>query len=437
MKDISRRDFLKYVGAGAAGILAARAKALGISGDDPARDASRVIECYHENATQGSTINQPVVQSMMDESVKALTGIPDVGEAWKSLFPGITQSSTVSIKVNCINRYLSTHPEFVACIVDGLARMQVGGTSFKRNNVIVWDRTNSELTNAGYTIYAGSDPDTSRCFGTDQSGIGYDSSNPLNCNGRTENPSKILSQMSDYVINAGCLKDHSMAGMTFTLKNHIGSVHNAGGMHGNGDCDPEVPACSAQIRDVLTPADKQKLFLVDGLFGIYTGGPGGQPQFNPKLLVMSQDTVACDYHSQSLVNAERVNRGRSAKYASHITTASQSPYNLGTTDIELIQLQNVGIGSPGRVRVDNGLSASPDPFRASTLVTFSLRQAGRVELDLVNAAGRRAASVTRGRLDAGTHRVRLNTPNRLAPGAYFLRLKAEGATRQRRVTVLR
>jgi hypothetical protein len=435
MNDISRRDFLKYVGAGAAGLLAARARALGIGKDSFPLDPSTVVECFHESATSGSTINETIVQMMVDESVKSLTGITDVGEAWKSLFPGISQSSVIGIKVNCINYRLSTHPEVTRCIVNGLGRMQVGGSPFRRNNIIVWDRTTYELTNAGYTIYTGSDPDTFRCFSTGESGVGYDNTNPLNVAGSTQNPSKIISQLCEFIINAAVLKTHSQGAVTLCLKNHYGSVHSPGSLSHTSHCTPSVPALNAQIRDVLVPTDKVKVFFIDGLFGLYSGGPGGSPNFNPKVTVMSKDPVACDYHGQAVINIERQNRSLTPVNCQHITMAAGAPYNLGTTDINLIQLRNVGLGGSGVARAATGLGASPDPFRGSTTVRFALARAATVEVDLVDRSGRSVAKVFHGRLQAGGHRVGFKA-GRLAAGGYLLRLRDGARILTRPVTVL-
>ena len=151
MKEVSRRDFLKYVGAGALGLVA-RPRLLSAldRGLPSALDASDVVQCFHEGATSGATINEAVVQMMVDESIMALAGIRDVGEAWKTVFPGIADTSIIGIKVNCINSSHKTNPAVVRCICNGLAQMDVG-TLFKKNNILVWDRTTGELSACGFS----------------------------------------------------------------------------------------------------------------------------------------------------------------------------------------------------------------------------------------------------------------------------------------------
>jgi uncharacterized protein (DUF362 family) len=438
LKEVSRRDFLKSVGVGALGLVA---KPKLLSALDrrlwPALDASDVVQCFHDGSTSGSTINEAVVQMMVDESIMALAGIRNVGEAWKTIFPGITDTSIIGIKVNCINSQLATHPAVTRCICNGLAQMDVGGSSFKKNNIIVWDRTNGELTSSGYTKYTGNDPDTVRCFGTNESGIGYDSGVTFNVNGSNQNPSKILSQMVDYLIDAAVLKTHSQGVVTLNMKNHYGSVHNPGGLQHSSGCSPAVPSLNQQIRDVITPSNIQKLFFIDGLFGLYSGGPGGSPNFNPKLILMGKDPVACDKQGQNVINVERALHSLPALDADQIKVAADPPYSLGSLDINLIELNNVGVDEAGRTVRDDGLfKVSPDPVRDHATVTFDLSRQGPVSLELLDAAGRTEARLFAGTLDKGKHNVDWRAGRKLPGGTYFLRLNSSGATKVRKVMVV-
>jgi hypothetical protein len=437
MPGITRRDFLKYAGIGALGLIARPGLARALGKLPGSTDGSDVVQCSDVNATAGSsTINEAVVQTMVDESIKTLSGLPDVGEAWKTVFPDIASSSVIGIKVNCINSSFATHPPVVNCIVNGLALMDFSGTPFPKNNVIVWDRTDSELTSSGYTLYDGSDPARYRCFGTSHSGIGYDTGISFTVNGVTSRPSKILSQLCDYLIDAAVLRTHSQGVITLTMKNHYGSVNNPGSLQHNNGCSPAVPSLNQQIRDVITPNNIQRLFFIDGLFGLYSGGPGGVPNFNPKLIIMSRDQVACDAQGQNVINAERARHGLGALDAAQITTAAQPPYSLGTTEINLLEVIDPSVGveeNPGSARA-RALSVAPHPFRNRATVTFSLTRASNVRLDLLDQAGRIAAAVYRGRLARGRHSLPMSTDG-VVPGAYFLRLAAGTGTQVRKITI--
>ena len=441
MKRVSRRDFLKLVGAGALGLIARPRLAGALDKLDKgildSSFASDVVQCYDANATNGSSINQPIVQVMMDESIKALTGLTEVGESWKSVFAGISETSIIGIKVNCINSSLPTHPAVATAIVNGLALMDFGGNLFPKNNVIIWDRSNSELTSSGYTLYTGSDPATVRCFGTNQSGVGYDSGVTFNVYGSTQNPSKILSQLCDYIIDAAVLKSHSQGVVTLSMKNHYGSVNSPGSLQHSSGCSSAVPSLNQQIRDVITPNNIQKLFIIDGLFGLYSGGPGGSPNFNPKYIIMSRDPVACDKQGQNVINTERALHSLSPLNAAQITNAAAEPYNLGSLDINLIELNTTtGVEQPGPGAVADGIvHVSPDPFRDRAEITLSLSHPSQVSIDLVNSAGRTEAGIYHGRLSRGRHQLTLAPSRRLSGGNYFIRFQGPAGTRVRRVTV--
>ena len=436
MEDISRREFLKYLGVGTVGLITKPKIPFVVRSNN--HRASSVVQCFDENATSGSTINESVVQVMMDESIKTLTGIPDVGDAWKAIFPSVTENSIIGIKVNCINRYVATHPEFVNCIVNGLTQMEFGDRNYRRNNIIVWDRTDGELSYAEYMLYDGNDPDTVRCFGTDHTGVGYDTSCPLDVPGGPSAPSRILSQMIDYLINVAVLKNHNQAQVTLTMKNHYGSVSPVPSH--NNYVNPGIPSLNQQIRDVVTPHNIQKIFIIDSLFGSILYGPGGSADCNPKKVVMSLDTVACDYQGWHVINEERIAHSWSPIQwpVYHIQTAEQSPYNLGTTDINLIEINNpTSIRESEKVEATDGLlQVVPNPFRKKSTVVMSLTHASFVYLDVINSSGRVESTIYKGRLSPGKHRISFTVNKKLPTGIYFIRLYNQGKSRMSKVIIV-
>lgn len=440
MAPITRRKFLKYLGSGLVGLALKPKLDSGMVKNGML--ASTVVQCFHQDATNGSNINQPVVQIMMDTSIKALTGISNVGEAWKSIFPGIGSNSVIGIKVNCINSSLPSHPKFVNCIVNGLTQMQFSGNSFNPYNIIIWDRTDGDLQGSGYTINYNT-PNQVRCFGTDHTGVGYDNTCPLTIQSSsgtyTRYPSRILSLMIDYLIDVAVLKNHGTAQVTLCLKNHYGSINNPGGLPHSNYCTPEIPSMNQQIRDVVTPNNIQKIFIVDALFGDVTNGPGGSPNCNPKLLLMSQDPVACDYRGWQIINIERQNLGQSPIPwpIYHIQTASQPPYNLGTTDINLIEINNPQAIEETK-SIENGfLTILPNPFYRNTMITLTLPRSGFIYADLINSAGITKDKIYSGYLEKGEHHINYNTSKNFAAGNYFLRLYYQGKYFVKKVTILK
>lgn len=84
---------------------------------------------------------------------------------------------------------------------------------------------------------------------------------------------------------------------------------------------------------------------------------------------------------------------------------------------------------------------APNPVRHETNLEFTLTRPSRVRLDVLDLAGRRVATPFEGTRSAGTHRLAWRTTDRegdpLAPGAYILRIVADGRSLTRRFFVVR
>ncbi|OYT13306.1 MAG: hypothetical protein B6I19_05800 [Bacteroidetes bacterium 4572_114] len=186
-----RRTFIKLVSVAGVGsmVFPFKAWASGTSRN------SRIVSVTDDLATNGLNIDKDVVQTMMDSGIMELAQIWDVGSAWKSLFPDITADKTIAIKVNCASPGLPSHPIVTEAIANSLTKMPFGGSFFPENNIIIFERTDYELINAGFTINASSSG--VRCFGTNHSGVGF-SSQTYPVNGQNKKISRIVSDMADY-----------------------------------------------------------------------------------------------------------------------------------------------------------------------------------------------------------------------------------------------
>jgi uncharacterized protein (DUF362 family) len=420
LKSLDRRAFLKIISfTGLGGLVLPRSL---LSSTGPLA-GSRVVLIEDSAATSGTTVNASVAQSMMDCGIMTYTGQYDVGEAWKSLFSGIDETKVIAIKVNCINSSLSTHPEVADAIANGLTQMMFGGTPFPANNIIIFDRKNWELESAGYTINTSSTG--VRCFGTNASGVGY-STGTYDVNGSTQKLSTILTESADYLINASVLKNHGTAGVTLCLKNHYGTCDNPGGLHG-GDCDPYIPALNA----LTAISSKQCVNICDALLGIYTGGPGGSPQFAANTFIISEDIVAADYWGREIL--EDNGCGTIGK-AHHIDTAAGSPYNLGTNDPTQIDVEHI-VGASG---IDSPVSGNgfvlrqnqPNPFSERTSIGFHVPQAAAVTLTVYSPEGRRVRKLADGSVSPGWHHLDWDGKNdsgrSAAAGVYYCQLRTDG-----------
>ena len=131
------------------------------------------------------------------------------------------------------------------------------------NQVIVWDRFQRHLIDAGFSINIGGKD--RQCFATDSSGIGYDQEvfyeTEEDISSRREKGllksfySRIITQMATVIINVPVFKHNGITGLSGCLKNlAFGSVNNTSRFHSNPlNCDPAISEIFAHtvIKDKL------------------------------------------------------------------------------------------------------------------------------------------------------------------------------------------
>lgn len=81
---------------------------------------------------------------------------------------------------------------------------------------------------------------------------------------------------------------------------------------------------------------------------------------------------------------------------------------------------------------------APNPVRDEATIGLTLPRAGRLRVTLLDAQGRVLRTVVNGAFEAGEHRLHWNTNAgaRLAPGVYFVVVRAPGLSTYRRVVVI-
>ena len=189
-------------------------------------------------------------------------------------------TDVVGIKVNTLGGVgVSARPEVALKLANWL---QAAGVSADR--ILIWDRSDRELRAAGYEI------------GT-KHGVRVEGTNEDWDRNLTEwgpSASRFARVMVDEltaVISLGRLKDHGLAGVTLSLKNWYGVVHNPNKLHADS-CAPYVPHLVAHplIHDRL------RLSVVDGSEGQCHGGPGHAPNWAWPYdgFLASTDPVALD-----------------------------------------------------------------------------------------------------------------------------------------------
>ena len=317
-KQISRRTFVQRVSTGLAGA-ALGTGILGRIAESVTTSRTRVVIHRDEGATDGATIVEPMVKQLLSEAVDALT---DRG-GWEALFPDYKSGDGIAIKVNCIERRMSSHPEVVAAVVEGLT-----GIGVPENDIVVYDRSERELRAAGYTI----NTSTSGVRVVDASQYGFHS-DPMDMEGTTASTIRLPKLLTDarYLINVPVLKNHGGARITFALKNHAGTISNPGAVH-----QVNLHRCIAVMNRAPDIASKTRLIVGDCLFGIYRGGPGGSPQFTYNGLLVGTDPVAVDLQAKMILDAELEARGLGGPIVvPHLDHATNM--GLGTNRLEEIE----------------------------------------------------------------------------------------------------
>jgi uncharacterized protein (DUF362 family) len=265
---------------------------------------------------------------MVREAVMRITGEDGEAEAWGKLF---RPSDRVGIKLSCLaGRPLSPRPELADAIVKGLQSAGV-----KPQNIILWDRSERELRRAGFTIRRkGSGP---RCLATDSPGWGYleeveESGSVGAC------WSRIAARWATALISVAILKDHDLAGVSLTLKNFYGAIHNPNKYHDNR-CDPYV----AQVCSHPYVRDKLRLAVCDAMRAQCHCGPAYRERYawNCGSILMSTDPVALDRVAADIIEKKRVelklpSLKEEEREPTHIESAAR--LGLGRADRKDIQI---------------------------------------------------------------------------------------------------
>jgi uncharacterized protein (DUF362 family) len=251
---------------------------------------------------------------MYERGLRALTGASSLAEGLRRFF---APADRVGIKVNTIGgRKLSTRPE----VALGLAGV-LKGSGLSENNILIWDRTNRELKDAGYGLSLGSNG--LKIYGTDTDGAGYD--DELYSQGNIGSLfASIQSRFATASISLAILKDHGLAGVTAGMKNYFGAIHNPNKYH-DSHCDPFV----AEVFAAPKVKDRHRLTVLDALVVQFHRGPSFHAQWadRSETLVFGLDPVATD-----AVGWRMIERLRAAKGLPSLSEDGREPRYLLTAE---------------------------------------------------------------------------------------------------------
>lgn len=271
-----------------------------------------------------------ILYQMLEVGLEAMSGAGDRSAYLRSLFTG---DDTIGLKVNTLGGPgMSTRAE----VVETLSGI-LDDSGLPRKNHIIWDRIDRELKAVGYALGTKGGP---LCFGTDHTGVGY--ANGLVSTGKIGGLlSRILIDYCSAIINIPVLKDHGISGITCSLKNHYGCIHNPNKYHDNG-CDPYI----ADLNSLEQIRSSQRLIIVDCLKVQYHGGPAYHSSWaaNYGGLLFATDPVAVDTIGYGIVESLRSKAGLeplkgSKREPIYINRAAE--YGLGSNDPGAIDLKEI------------------------------------------------------------------------------------------------
>jgi uncharacterized protein (DUF362 family) len=258
-------------------------------------------------------------------AVQAATGAESPQQAMAALF---RPEDTVGIKLNCLGGpRMSPSVELVEELVELIAAAGV-----QRNRIIVFERSSRELERAGFRIRRSGGPYL--CFGTDN-----DYERRPSTSGEIGSCfARLVSDRCTALVSFGVVKDHDLAGVSASLKNWYGVIHNPNKYH-DSNCNPYV----ADVVRHTYLRSKLRLTVLDGVDAQCHGGPAfaSHGLFELGTVAASTDPVAADVWAWRQIDAERVRRGLPPLVAENreprfLATAAR--YGLGVADPQKLRV---------------------------------------------------------------------------------------------------
>lgn len=276
-----------------------------------------------------------LLQEMVEKALLALTGEKDPREAVLHFY---NPSDHIGMKVNCLGgKKVATSPEVVYTTFNLFRK-----AGFDDKKFLVWDRSNRELKDAGFSLNSNSGG--LKCYGTDSSDVGY-AQEFITHKDVGSLLTNIMTNRTNLQLNFPILKDHTLAGVTCSMKNFFGAIHNPNKYHGDG-CDPFV----ADLNYIPQIKTQNKLTIVDALRIQYHGGPAYHPQWyeNYGGIIAGADPVAVDFVGYRIIDEIRKKHNlpsleKAGRKPNYIFTAADPEHNLGNAALENIELVEINL----------------------------------------------------------------------------------------------
>jgi hypothetical protein len=331
----------------------------------PGKFPGKVVEVFDNKAVVDDKFDKKVISKMFIKGLTKLTG-KNQKESFKMLF---TKDDIVGIKVNPVGpNLISTRIETVQAIIDWLA-----SNGMKKNNIIIWDRFDYMLKDAGYTkenfpgvqimglqtmdeaAAEGKSQDDSKWLDKDGKHISegnFDKDvfyfadvdapkdkpylNQHVFNEKNSYFGKLLTKTLTKIINVPAFKNTGNGISMATKSIGYGAICNTGRLH-----KPLFFDVCTEVFAFPAVRDKLVLNVTDALKAQYDGGPDANAKFiyTNNTLFFATDPFALDYTCHHILVKKR--KEMQVKVNEHPIYTDYFKYaqklGLGITDPEKIQ----------------------------------------------------------------------------------------------------
>jgi len=312
-RDVNRRQFLVQGATATAALLASR----GLVRAAAEGSTVVIVRDKTQKSVDGFNVDAAIARRLVDQAVMTLAGKDDVAKAWGTF---VSPKDRVAIKFNGLFRRATTHPEIIGAVTQGLVASGVDPAK-----IVVYDRSDKDMGTTGLTINReGKDV---RICGTEGNYGESAKAGPVDTK-----LAKMLLE-ADVLINIPMMKSHVRCSSTGALKNHLGTVPNAGAFH-NDFC-----AAIADLNALKPIKDKTRICIADALYSLWDGGPmfRANARWDYHGVVASVDPVALDATLDDIIRVKREEKGLKPHHSDPKHIARAAELGLGEADLKKIK----------------------------------------------------------------------------------------------------
>jgi hypothetical protein len=377
--------------------------------------------------TQNDAIDDERVHLTMDNMALALAEKATPAEAWEAIFqkPASKEWSDlgVSIKINCQHEPTTAHAVIIGKVCEELIRLGV-----KTSNMRVYDGASNPMaaSNIGniFARYVGNQiPGGVSVISVNGTS---DMSSP---SGRCTN--FIVDGSTDILVNIGNNKGHPLdwcGRVSLTLKNHYGTIGDAGGYHSEDGFWSVAKGDFALGGEV----PRQQLNIMDSLWASKsTETSHGAWDICPARIIMGTMSAVLDYVTVRKIREELMN-ARVDGYPQDIINRMLGNFDISESDLEWIEVGGDEVPVAKRLLPGRPTVSLIVPALHGESVSFEIGRGMPYRIMIASADGRMVQSYQGIAYEQRNVVVWNGTDRRnreVSSGLYIVRCFAEGSSR--------